>query len=180
MPRSGARLGSLLYSNLLITRLPVRTRAQRHEHVHLSGPGSGTRTPMGRDAGRGRPVLCALEPPRSSNTAPHCTSVHRSSAWTSPRPGDELPSSEGMVDNRSQIYSRSQASQVPTARTTRRCWRSGLLWDFTKQTEQLDEECAAPGMSSSPSPGPQAGRSRGLRGLQDSPDALLHVQGDAE
>lgn len=81
--------------------------------------------------------------------------------------GDELPSSEGMVDNRSQIYSRSQAAQVPTAQTTRRCWRSGLLWDFTKQTEQLEEECAAPGTSYSPSPGPQAGRSRGLGGLQD-------------
>lgn len=84
-----------------------------------------------------------------------------------PRPSAELPGSEGMVDSRSQIYSRSQATQVPTAQTTGWCWRPGLLWGFTKQTEQLGVRGVLTQVRATVRPWAPAGRSRGLGGLQD-------------
>lgn len=134
--------------------------SRRHRRVHLSGPVFGTRTPWGGMPAEGGLCSRLWSLPGSSNPAPHCASVCRGSAGTFPGGSDKLPSSKGTADNRSQIYSKSHTTQVPTAQTNDSAGVWGSFLDFTKQSEQLGcGECAAPGTSHG-ARGPGSGRTK--------------------
>lgn len=171
LPRSGARLGSLPYTSLLTTRLPVRMWALGGTGVSISQAQCLAPGHRGKGCRRGRPVLRPLEPSRQLRPSPALRLRPQGLCRDLPRP----------VRGRLTTEAKSTAGAKPLrcpAQTTGRCWRLGLLWDFTKQTNSLAVRSVLPQVRATvPGPGPLADRSRGL----DRPrDAHPHVQGDAE
>lgn len=177
LPRSGARLGSLPYTSLLTTRLPVRCGLSEAQACPSLRPSVWHPDTVGRDAGRGRPVLRALEPSRQLRPSPALRLRPQGLCRDLPGPVTSHRAVRGRLTTEAKSTAGAKPLRCP-AQTTGRCWRLGLLWDFTKQTNSLAVRSVLPQVRATvPGPGPLADRSRGL----DRPrDAHPHVQGDAE